>query len=290
MRDFLAEIYRRDRVLALTGWLHVALAAAFISAAFFDSRTVLGVSVWLKPIKFAVSIAIYVWTIAWFLEYTSGPAWAKRLISIGTSIALIVEIVCIGGQSLRGRASHFNLETPFDAAVFSVMGTFIALNTLLATFLLVLLFRRAKSIPMPYLWGIRLGIILAILSGGVGGVMVAHAGHAVGRTNDGPEPLVAEYAIVDDHPVVLNKLLADGGPGLPFVNWSTEGGDLRIAHALGLHALQILPFISFVIAKRNLGGPLARQTTLVLVAGVVYAGVNLFTFLQAANGYPLLRL
>ena len=49
----------------------------------FDSRLVMGINVWIKPIKFAASITIYVWTIAWLLEYLCLPNWANRIIQLG---------------------------------------------------------------------------------------------------------------------------------------------------------------------------------------------------------------
>jgi hypothetical protein len=41
-----------------------------------------------------------------------------------------------------------------------------------------------------------------------------------------------------------------GESGLPFLNWSTLYGDLRVAHFFGIHALQIIPFAGYFIAEK----------------------------------------
>ena len=98
MLRLLAEIDRRDRLLSWTGWAHVALAVVFLAALALDGRVVLGISPWIKPFKFAVSIAIYVWTIAWLLcaVRPRAPRLAN-VISRGVCLSMSVEIACIAG-------------------------------------------------------------------------------------------------------------------------------------------------------------------------------------------------
>ena len=174
---------------------------------------------------------------------------------------MFVEIACIAGQSWRGVPSHFNEHTPLNQVIFSVMGSMIALNTLLAAWLLVLYFRCETGLPPSRLWAVRLGLALFLVGNGIGGMMIGRGAHAVG--------------------------VPDGGPGLPFVNWSTEGGDLRPVHAVGLHALQILPLLAGALTRIESLNE-ARRTTVVFAAALILLLTTAGLLVQALNGRPLL--
>src|ERR1051325_944467 len=158
-RELFAELYRRNRVLAVLGWLHVAALAALLVVAPFDPRTILGLNPWVKPMKFLVSIAVYVWTLAWFTRYVSSYRRSVRLISWGTAAVFVGEMACIITQSARGTTSHFNVRGPFDSAVFNLMGLLVAVNTLLVLYTFLLFLRPTERLAPAYLWGIRLGIL-----------------------------------------------------------------------------------------------------------------------------------
>jgi hypothetical protein len=265
VRGFFGELYRRNRVLALLGWLHLAALAAVLLIAPFDTRTILGLNPWAKPAKFLVSITAYVWTLAWFTRYVSAHTRPVKLISWGTAVVFVGEMACIITQSARGTTSHYNIQTPFDGAVFSVMGLLIAFNTLLVAVTLALFFLRTSEPLAPaYLWGIRLGLLLFLLGSLEGAAMIANAAHTVGAP--------------------------DGGPGLPFVNWSTRSGDLRVAHFLAFHALQLLPLAGFVLNRLKPDWPARRQTACVFALALLYAATVSLVFWQAFSGRPLRAL
>jgi hypothetical protein len=81
---------------------------------------------------------------------------------------------------------------------------------------------------------------------------------------------------------------ADGGPGLPLVGWSTEAGDLRVAHFLGLHALQALPLLGLALDRWTRLDPPARRG-LARIAGLGWAGLVLVVLVQALRGESLVR-
>ena len=81
----------------------------------------------------------------------------------------------------------------------------------------------------------------------------------------------------------------DGGPGLPFANWSTEAGDLRVAHFIGLHGLQLIPLFGWWLSRRESLAPSAATAAVVAFA-VAYASVGYATFVQAMAQRPFLPL
>lgn len=233
-----------------------------LAAAAVDDRTILGISPWIKPLKFALSLAIYLWTIAWLLgDVRPAAPRAARLVSVGVSLAMVVEIVCIAGQSLRGVPSHFSHATPLDAAVFRLMGLMIALNTLLVTLLLLLYFTCPTGLSRPQLWGARLGMALFLAGSAVGGMMIRNDAHSVGGR--------------------------DGGPGLPLLNWSTQHGDLRPGHAVLLHALQLLPLLGYAVDRFS-GPKEGGKLALVFGFALAYFLLAAVVLGQALRGRPLL--
>jgi len=79
----------------------------------------------------------------------------------------------------------------------------------------------------------------------------------------------------------------DGGPGLSGTGWSTEHGDLRIPHFIGLHALQVLPLIAFMMRRRRLSSD--TRVLLTLTAAGSYFTLVVLLLIQALRGQPIVR-
>jgi hypothetical protein len=249
-----------DRPLLVAGLLNLAALIPAVILMAVDDRQLLGISPWVKPAKFLASVGIYLVTLAWLLPRVEVGTAARRVLRWTFIITMVGENVLISLQSWRGVPSHFNYATAFDAVVFSTMGNLIAANTIAAIALLVLFLRAPRSGLSPaVLTGIRIGLLLFLVASGVGGMMVGQGAHAVG---------------VDD-----------GGPGLWLVNWSTEGGDLRVAHFVGLHALQGLPLLGWVVSERR---SQSAGIAAVRWAAVAWALVFAWTLQQALAGRSLL--
>lgn len=255
-----SELHARNRILCAVALANFGLAIVFTILLFLDGRALAGRSVWTKPWKFATSIAVFTATLGWILPTLSLRDRVERVATAVVGGAMAVEITLIATQAARGVASHFNDSTPLDTAVFAVMGVTITISSAVVAYVLWRVVRRPPDLAPAYLWGIRLGMAVFLIASFEGWLMISRGGHAV------------EAAAND--------------PGLPLVNWSVTGGDLRVAHFVGLHALQVLPFTGYLAAT---WGRLSTRGSLAAVGGVatLYSGFTVVTFLQAMAGHPL---
>lgn len=98
--------------LTLTGGLMLLTLIAALIGLLVDPRIITGQPAWLKPAKFAISIAIYAFTFVWMLSFVRG-GWQRRLADFAagtTAVALLLEMAIIALQVVRGTSSHFNLS------------------------------------------------------------------------------------------------------------------------------------------------------------------------------------
>ncbi|TQM14305.1 hypothetical protein [Pseudonocardia kunmingensis] len=259
MRTVLADARRGHPGLYRTAVAMAALSLVTAALVVIDQRTLLGVPLWVKPLKFSVSIMLYTATLAWMLSRL--PGRGMRRTGWVIVAALVVEQVIIVGQAARGVRSHFNDDTPFDALLFGVMGATITLLWLL-TVAVALRFLREPSTDRVTTSAVRLGLLVGLLGMAVGFLMPPNGAHAVG--------------------------VADGGPGLPFVGWSTTGGDLRIGHFVGMHALQLLPLLAAGLAALRHRLDETARLRVVRVAAAGYGALVVLVTWQALRGQPLL--
>jgi hypothetical protein len=256
----LRKLHRVNPALSKTGWLHVGLVALALGLLPLDHRLVTGALVWLKPLKFALSGLAFTWTLAWLLAALPDAAQrAVRRISRGVALSMVVEISIIFIQAGRGVGSHYNVGSPLNGSLFGLMGIFILLNTVLTAWAVGLAWGYRPHGPAGYVWGLRLGLLVFLVGSALGGFMIHYHQHTVG----GP----------------------DGGPGLPGLGWSTVAGDLRVAHFLGMHALQALPLLGWALSRRV---PRRAAVLLTWVGAVLWAGAVAALLLGALAGQPLL--
>lgn len=270
-----ARLWRGSAPLTCTGLLMIAALAVAVVGLLIDPRTITGAPAWLKPAKFAVSIAIYTLTLAWI--FTLIPNWVRtrRIVEWTTAIVMVLEVVIIDLQAFRGTTSHFNVSTVFDGVLFTIMGAAIVTQTLSTIAVAVALGRERLADPALG-WALRLGMTITIVGAMTGGLMTRPTGVQLDAARAGERMLIAGAHTVG---------APDGGPGLPGTGWSTEHGDVRVAHFVGLHALQVLPAIA-LLARRRLSTVV--RVRLVVMAGVSYFALYVILLSQALRSQSVL--
>lgn len=257
-----------ERLLLLALGFQIALAVPSLIAFGIDDRLLNGISVWIKPLKFQLSLVVMMATLLWLLPLIDARTLASRgiwLAAFTAAATAIGEIAYITLQAARGRASHFNNSTPIEATMYGIMGIGAALLVLSALVIGIYLLTRPSPFAPTGLrlgggWGLILGAILTLITAfALGSGQIGGPGHWVGgvRTDVG---------------------------GLPLFGWSRTGGDLRVPHFFATHIMQALPILGFVL-DRYLPG----QVRIGIAAGALASvAVVTATFVQAVRAMPFL--
>ena len=257
-----ADATFRPSVFAQLAILSIALLAISILWGQLDPRVLDGVPVWAKPAKFSLSFLVHFATLAIIVAALTEENRKRRSIAIAggvMAVAYLGEVAYIFFQAGQAEHSHFNFSTPFHATMYSLMGVGAVL--LIAMPIVVAWAARGDPAIGPATRaGIWWGALLSFgLTGVVAGYLSSRGGHFVG-------------------------LPSDPSRALPILGWSTEVGDLRPAHFLSLHALQILPLIGLWIDGRS------GNTAIIKSLAVAYALLTLAVFGQALFGLPLISM
>ncbi len=258
----IAALHMRQPALARTGLVMAGLLVVCLLAMAFDQRELRGVSVWVKPAKFAASLAVWCWTMAW-AWVALDPAWragpAARVIVAGTIATAAFEAGWITLRAALGLPSHFATDA-LGAAMYGVMGIAAVLLCLCAAgFGALVAWRGDPAMPRAMRVGIAAGFVVA-------GLLGIFTGAAIGG---GTGPYVGGAA-------------SDAGAWPPFF-WSRSGGDLRVAHFLAIHAMQALPLLAWALLRAGAAAPRAW-----LAAGAAgWVGLTLGAFALARAGVAL---
>ena len=127
-------------------------------------------------------------------------------------------------------------------------------------------------------WGIRLGLLITVIGMLIGVLMTGPTPDQLSAMEAG-----APVTVLGAHTVGA----ADGGTMMPVTGWSLDGGDLRIPHFVGIHAMQLLPLVGWWLSRRNTGSR-RRPVAMTSVVAGGYAGLVALLTWQALRGQPLI--
>jgi len=265
LRDGLLEIVRREPLFAGAALVLALMVAPTATALLLDDRTLNGVDVWIKPLKFEVSLALYLATLAWFAGWLPAGVVANRWYRAYAVIVVAcigLEMVWIGGAAAFGIASHFNVGTPLMSAAYPVMGVLAVVLTSATLVYAVLLWRADDSALRP---AFRLSVVLGLaltflLTVPVASFMASGPGHLVGGNGSDAE-------------------------GLALLGWARDGGDLRVPHFFATHAMQIIPLVGLA-ADRMPSSRVGRRA--VVLFSLLFVALVAYTLAEVLQGRPFL--
>ena len=177
------EMKVRNEHLFYFGLLCVFISIICIILTKTTSTEVHGVNAWFKPFKFAISIGLFAWTMAWYCHYLSNfnitPFNWTVIILFGFELAYVTF------QASKGQLSHFNFDTTLYSILYSLMGLAAVIVTLFTAYIGFLFFTQSfPNLPSYYIWAIRLGILIFVVFSFEGALMSSQMSNSLGAIND----------------------------------------------------------------------------------------------------------
>jgi hypothetical protein len=226
-------------LLMLSGVIH--LAVLLISGGTWEGPVSLR-----KPMTFGLSFGLTLINVTLIASYVPLKDRSRtRLLGVFTA-ACVLETVLVSLQAWRGVPSHFNVETPFDAAVAQTLAlggfTLVAIIVLLT----IAVFRHRHGLPSPLRLAIQAGFVALVGAQIAGGVMIATG----------------------------MRLVFGGHPQLAYA----MGGWLKPVHAVLMHGILVLPLLAWLVSTMGWNERTQSQamwTGLALYAVVIVGAVLL---------------
>ena len=186
-----------------------------------DHRLIREVGVWVKPMKFMLSTALFALTTVWVLKVAHSDLdqmpvypWIVALLVLTS----LFEVVYISYQASQGSASHYNVSDPFHAFMFGVMAVAAVGLTFSQAWLAWEIWNEQKGADLRVeTLGVIIGLTVTFVLSTISGFMLG-----------GNQP--------------------PSGQGIPIVGWHLYK-DIRPAHFLGVHAQQLIPLWGLIAAK-----------------------------------------
>jgi len=252
-----------EQLLWSSAGILLFLFALSLGLHFIDNRMIGNAGVWEKPMKFQISLAVHLASIALVVGLL-GEFHRNSFLIVATVIACVAatafEIAYIMVQAARQQQSHFNLSTPFYKTMYVLMASGAVIISLTAGVVGAAAWLYGKTQIEPAL---RLSILIGFVGGAA---LTLIAGFAIGgRLN----PIVGD--------------LTQNYIRMPVTGWSLSSGDLRVPHFLATHTVQAIP-LAGLIASRLLSP--AGAVAAVLLAALLWAAATWLAFQQAWAGRP----
>jgi hypothetical protein len=251
--NLVPSIFHDDQQKHLNVWWQGALFLAVFFAISvllfsFDQRLLADDALWVKPVKFEISIIVHFITLAVIASLLSparrnGVAW--KAMSYSVVAAGIFGVMYIFLQAARGRESHFNNSTVVESIMYSLMGLGAIVLVLGSFYLGYLLFREYQSqrnqpLLLASALGLTTGSVLTLI---IAGYMSSQTDNAM---------TAGSYEVLR----------------VPILGWYLNGQDLRIPHFFATHMMQLLPLYGLWLSQKNWAVGGVYETRLLWTTGI----------------------